>query len=163
MQKKEYADPEILADGKVLLALKHQFLKEKTDEALFLFMTCLRDSVVFVPMLPMMSEEERERVKQGDTISGSMLFRPDILQHPSGLHFFPMFTQKEQIPKQYLDKGIIPLPMSVIRAARLAKECEADSLVIDPYTQPCAIPSEAAAKIETLPSALSEKDRAALD
>jgi len=163
MQKKEYADPEILADGKVLLALKQQFLKEKTDEALFLFMSCLRDSVVYVPMLPLMSDEDRELMKQGDNVCGSMLFRPDILPHPSGMHFFPMFTQKEQIPKEYLEKGIVPLPMSVLRAVNLATECGTDSLVIDPYTQPCAIPSEAAAKIAALPSALSVEDQETLE
>jgi len=163
MQKKEYADPEILADGNVLIALKQQFLKEKTDEAMFLFMTCLRDSVILVPMMPLVSEEDKKRMSEGDTACGSMLFRPDILTHPNGMHFFPLFTQKEQIPKEYLGKGIVPLPMSVIRAVRLATEYAVDSLVIDPYTQPCAIPSEAAKKIEQLPSALNEEDRKALE
>ena len=164
MDKKEYADPEILADGKVLLALKQRFLQEKTDEAMFMFMTCLRDSVVFVPMFAMLSDEDKARLAQGDMApSGSVLFSPDILPHPSGLKFFPLFTQKEQLPKQYLQKGVTPLPLSVLRSIRLAKECGADSIVLDPYTQPCAIPMEAAQKIENLPSALSEEDQKALD
>lgn len=164
MAKKEYADPEILADGKVLVTLKQQFLKEKTDEAMFLFMTCLRDSVVYIPMIAMLSDEDKARLERGDTApEGNVLFRPDILPHPSGLKFFPLFTQKEQIPKPYLDKGITALPLSVIRAVRLAKECEVDSIVLDPYTEPCAIPMEAAQKIETLPSALSEEEQKALE
>ena len=162
--KKEYADPEMLADGSVLFSLKNKFLKEKTDESMFLFMTCLRDSVVSVPMIALLSEEDADRMQRGDTApAGSMLFRPDILPHSSGLSFFPMFTQKEQVPKEYIAKGITPLPMSVIRAVKLAKENGADSIVIDPFTQPCAIPMEAAEKIETLPSALSEEDKKALE
>ncbi len=160
----KYADPEMLADGTVLLALKKSFLKDKTDEALFLFMTCMRDSVAYVPMIPMLSEEDRARMERGDTApEGSILFRPDILPHSSGLSFFPLFTQKEQVPEGYTSKGITPLPMSVIRAVKLAKEAGADSIVLDPFTEPCAIPLEAAEKIETLPSALSEEDRAVLD
>ncbi len=160
----EYADPAILADGSVLLSLKSNFLKEKTDKAMFLFMTCMRDSVVYIPMIALLSAEDKARLERGDTApEGNILFRPDILPHSSGLSFFPLFTQKEQIPKEYVSKGITPLPMSVIRAVKLAKEVGADSLVLDPFTEPCAVPMEAAEKIETLPSALSEEDRAVLD
>ncbi len=161
---REYADPAMLEDGKILAALKDAFLKVKSNEAMYLFMNCLRDSVVFVPMHALLSEKDIERMKKGDTApEGSMLFRPDILPHPSGLKFFPMFTQREQIPQPYIDSGITVLPMSVIRAVRLAEELTADSIVIDPYTQPCAIPMEAALKIETLPGGLSEEDQKALE
>ena len=158
----EYIDAKALESGTVLLYLKHSFLKKRSSETLFPVLSCLRDSQVIVPMNVIMSKEDEEmfqNLKAGDTVSTreDIRLKPDILQN--GEHFFfPMFSNAEQIPKEY-GTHFSTINVSVLQCIEMAKSYKhASGLVLDAFTEPLVLEYEIADIIPQLESRLAPEE-----
>ncbi|WP_295631810.1 SseB family protein, partial [uncultured Intestinimonas sp.] len=98
--------PKTLENGKVLCYLKLRFLEDIGDEqAMAALLSCLRDSNVWVPCQVRMEAEDLEQfqaAKAGEIITTQEETRlvPDILRAKDGALYFPMFSQREQIPEE---------------------------------------------------------------
>lgn len=140
MRENSYIDSKTLASGKVLLYLKQKFLENRTEQALFALLGCLRDSQVVVPVNVTMSEEDKEmflNAKKGDQLSTNdeMRLKPDILQNGDKF-FFPMFSNEEEMPEKYA-ANFSGINMSVLQCIEMAKFYEqVTALVLDAFTDP---------------------------
>lgn len=139
----KYIDPKKLEDGKVLVYFKHKYLEESTEDNIYPLLACLRDSQVLVPMNVTMSEEDEAMFKNadvGDLLQSKDDIRliPDILQSDDK-YYFPMFSNKEQMPEDYANHfSIITLP--VVQCIEMAKNIDnLNGLVIDAFTDPMVI------------------------
>ena len=134
-----YIDPKVLESGNVLRYLKLEFLEQPSKETLFPFLECMRDSIVYVPMNAILSENDQLRlrnVKVGTRWKNEdeIRMRPDILKSPDGKLWFPVFTQKEQIPEDY-NSGFSIMPMHILRCIGMAHATESVSgLAVDAFT-----------------------------
>ena len=154
--------PETLENGKVLCYLKLRFLEDIGDQgAMTALLTCLRDSMVWVPCQVQMGEEDLARfqtAKEGDTVTTQEEARlvPDTLRDKRGDLYFPIFSQREQIPEAYgAHFSLISLP--ALRCLAMAHGTEgAAGLVLDAFTQPLMLPFQVADLLPELPSRLEE-------
>ena len=155
-----YIDPKVLESGNVLRYLKLEFLEQPSKETLFPFLECMRDSIVYVPMNAILSENDQLRlsnVKVGTRWKNEdeIRMRPDILKSPDGKLWFPVFTQKEQIPEDY-NSGFSIMPMHILRCIGMAHATESVSgLVVDAFTEAASLPFEIVDIIPQLPSRLN--------
>ena len=62
---------EMLADGKILLQLKHKYMTEQTNESLMAVLMCLRDSTLYVPLDMKMSDKDEEKFNTISAIAHS--------------------------------------------------------------------------------------------
>lgn len=144
----DYMDSKTLEDGKILLYLKHNFFKSQNEDSLFAVLSCLRDSQVIVPMNATLSKKDEEMfldAKVGDTVSShnDIRLKPDILQNGDKF-FFPMFSNKEQIPEGYRS-NFSTVNLSVLQCIEMGKSYEKTSgLVLDAFTEPMIIEYELA-------------------
>lgn len=153
----DHLDPKTLESGRVLLALKSMFNENRCTETLFPFLECLRDSVVYVPMNAILSEEDQKRtqnLKAGDRWSNNdeIRFTPDTLRSPDGKLWFPIFTQVEQIPEDYRKRfSIISLPalrcLSMAHAIR-----DVEGFVVDAFTDATVLTFALADILKAIPS-----------
>ena len=152
---------ESLANGKVLQVLKSEFLTSRSKEALLPLLSCLRDSVVHVPVNLIISERDSIQLRScrvGDyfTNQDEIRMEPDILKSPDNKLWFPMFSQKEQIPEDY-GKGFSIVPLNVPRCLAIAHMREGvEGIVLDAFSESLALPFEIADIINEIPSQLSE-------
>ena len=157
---KKYIDPKKLEDGKVLVYLKHKYVEESTEENIYPLLGCLRDSQVLVPMNVTMSEEDEAMFKNadvGDVVQskGDIRLIPDILQNDDK-YYFPMFSNKEQMPEDYANHFSI-IDLSVVQCIEMAKNIDKLSgLVIDAFTEPMVIKFDLADVIMKLESSCKE-------
>ncbi len=136
-------DKKTLESGKVLLYLKREFLSNRSKETLFPLLSCLRDSDVIVPVNVTVSDSDMKKFlnsKEGDivTTSDEIRCKPDILKNGDKF-FFPMFSNKEQIPKEY-GRNFSSIVLSVMQCIKMAKSYEhVCGLVLDAFTEPLVL------------------------
>lgn len=127
----QYVDPEMLKDGKLLVALKNRFIENKIPEYLVPLIGCLRDSVLILPFTPVDDKH----------------LNPDKFMTPSGDVYIPVFSRPEEIPDDYkLSFSFMPTPtLNCINIAKSIKDfkvlkdnekvtVQVKGLVLDPYT-----------------------------
>ena len=145
-----------LSDGSVLLALKKKLVAEATEEALISLLSCLKDSKVLVPFNVILSARDQERYRQckyGDTFKNqdSVRMEPDLLRHPDGSLYFPIFTRQEQIPDDYASRFSI-VPISAMQCLQAAHDSGGvKGLVLDAFTESFSLPFELADIMKELP------------
>lgn len=150
-----------LENGNTLVYLKLKFMQEPTQENLLPLLMCLRDSVVKVPFIAEMSEEDKKRVaecKEGETFCNKDEVRltADILQAKDDNRYFPVFSQDEQMPEDYRKKFTV-IPITALDALKMAHGDETVSgLVLDGFTFPFVVPFELGDYMATLPSRIEE-------
>ena len=172
--------PEVLENGNILLGLKYQLAQEYSQEHLFALFSCLRDSVVWVPMRVELSQKDQERILNTVMKDGEPHVEPgqewsnqdqihmtaDILQGPDGVLWFPIFSQQEQMSKEYME-NFSAIPMSVPDCVRMAHGIQRErqeykdlqGIILDAFSDVnLPIPFEAADVIPELPSRLEESD-----
>ncbi|MCM1285158.1 MAG: SseB family protein [Acetobacter sp.] len=131
---------ETLKDGEILVYLKNEFLKNQTEDNLIPLMSCLHDSVVLVPMnLPK------------NNVSNP---KPDILQNGKSF-YLPVFSQEKQISKNYRT-NLNFVEKTLLESIQIARNINADGLVLDPFTEHMIISFDIAEIIEVMPSQLED-------
>lgn len=136
-------EKEILGAEKVLLHLKHNFLANRSKETLFPLLSFLRDSNVIVPVNIIMSDADLEKFskfEKGETVTTSDAIRckPDILKNGDKF-FFPMFSNKEQIPREY-EINFSTIELSVLQCIEMAKSYDhVCGVVLDAFTEPLVL------------------------
>lgn len=140
-----YIDPKVLENGNVLRQLKQDLMENRTREDFISLLGCLRDSIVWVPVSAQISTRDQDsltKAKAGDiwTSQDEIRFRPDILLSPDQKRWFPIFSQKEQIPEEYVRSfSVIRLP--ALRCLNMAHNAEdIEGLVLDAFTIPLELP-----------------------
>lgn len=152
---------EMLSDGSILLSMKQRFLTEQTQENIMALLLCLRDSTVYVPLIMKMSSRDEEKFKsgkEGDSVEfqDDVHLSPDIFMAEGREMFFPVFSQREQIDKEYA-KDFSIMPFDIIKCLEMAHSIEGVcGIVLDPQTQPLPVLFEMADVIEKLPSMIEE-------
>lgn len=117
-----------LKDGQMVRHAVEQFDKESNSDNLFMVLTLLRDSTVFVPCLPGLEDPARPE--------------PDILKNENGALYFPVFTTKDELKKNLPDDSLMEIPMT--EAVNLAEKTTQKiiGIVLDPYSQPFILDSQ---------------------
>lgn len=152
-----------LENGNVLLLLKNKFFESPTEENLYPLLLCLRDSVVKVPFVAEMSDNDRKRymnTKEGEdfTNKDEIKLTADILKTEDDSMYFPVFSQEEQIPKDYGSKFTI-VPITMIDAVKMAHgDKSVSGLVLDAFTGPFVLPFNLADYMTTLPSRIENSE-----
>lgn len=157
-----YIDPKVLESGNVLLQLKQDLIKNRTRDSFLSLLGCLRDSTVWVPMSALVSKRDQESlvgVKAGDTwiSQDEIRLRPDILLSPDQKHWFPIFSQKEQIPEGYA-RAFSIIQVSALRCLSIAHNIEGvEGLILDAFTAPLELPFTVADIMPELESMLKQE------
>lgn len=155
--------PETLENGKVLRYLKMRFLEDIGDQgAMMALLSCLRDSRVWVPFQVHMAQEDVEQFKRssvGDVVTTreEVRLKPDTLRDRTGALYFPIFSQKEQIPQEYgAQFSLVSVP--ALQALAMAHGLEGVvGLVLDGFTEPLPLPLQTADLMAQLPSRLESE------
>ncbi|NLD10135.1 MAG: SseB family protein, partial [Clostridiales bacterium] len=84
MNEEGYTE-QMLQDGSTLVYLKHRFMEKKTKEQLDWIYSCIRDSKLIVPLIPISK-------------------KPDMLEDDDGIKYLAIFSQEEQMPEDYRDE-----------------------------------------------------------
>lgn len=153
--------PEFLEDGNVLLNLKSQFLEKRDAQSLSAVLAVLRDSVIIIPATLVFSDVDKDKFinsSSGDEIAneGDIHIKPDILKGPEDVLYFPIFSQREQIPDDYL-KDLSTVRVPLLHAVEMAHGFEGVcGLVLDAFTDALILPYELADTIKQYPSHLEE-------
>lgn len=156
----DYIERKTLEDGKVLLVLKHGFIENRCTETFIPFLSCLRDSEVWVPMIAILSEADQQSllgVREGDLWQNKeeIRMKPDTLRSPDGKLWFPVFTQKEQIPEDYA-QGFSIVPLPTLRCLNMAHAIDGvEGIVVDAFTDTVVLEFELADIMENIPSRLA--------
>lgn len=152
---------EMLADGNVLISMKRRVLSDYSNENMVSFLICLRDSTVYVPLNMKMSSRDEEKfknAKEGDEVEceDEVHLSPDIFKTDDDSKFFPIFSQREQIPQEYA-KSFSIMPFSVTECLQMAHSIDGVSgVVVDPLSEAVPLPFDVADIIEKMPSMIGE-------
>lgn len=153
--------PEFLENGNVLLNLKKQFLEKRDAQSLSAVLAVLRDSIIIIPATLVFSDVDKDKFinsSSGDEIKneGDIHIKPDILKGPDDAMYFPIFSQKEQIPDDYL-KDFSTVRVPALHAIEMAHGFDGVcGLVLDAFTDALVLPYELADTIKQYPSHLEE-------
>lgn len=133
---------EALKSGKVLLELKRRFLEQPSRNRMIELIDCLTDSLLYVPMNAILSDKNTEALKNckvGDEVKlvEDLRMTPDYLQNPEGNLYIPVFSQKEQVDKNYCKQfsGIYIHISEVIELYKHPREKLA-GIILDAHTKP---------------------------
>ena len=156
--------PETLENGKVLRYLKMRFLGDIGDQgAMMALLSCLRDSQVWVPFQVHMAQEDVEQFERscvGDVVTTreEVRLKPDTLRDRNGALYFPIFSQKEQIPQEYgAQFSLVSVP--ALQALSMAHGLEGVvGLVLDGFTDPLLLPLQTADLMAQLSSRLESEE-----
>lgn len=131
---------ETLENGEILVYLKKEFLKNQTEDNLIPLMSCLHDSVVWIPMHPPKNNASNPK--------------PDILQNGQSF-YLPVFSQEQQIGDSYKTNfNLVKRPF--LTCIQQARNVHADGLVLDPFTEHLIVSFDIAEIIEVMPSQLED-------
>ena len=148
---------ETLKNGKILLTLKHMFNEKRDTKSLIPFLACLHDSELLVPMNAYVIEKGEQRIMTIREVASStdpdaIQLAPDLLQTPDKKRWFPIFTQKEQIPEDYRQE-VTFYSVDALHCLEMAHECEGiEGLLVDPYTESVGLPFHIVDVITKIPS-----------
>ena len=156
-----------LEDGKVLKVLVDNFLNNRNEKTLLPFLSCLRDSIVWVPVTPYFSERDEEQLlshlevgyefKTEDPIR----MKPDILEAPDGDKWFPIFSSEDEVVGEYKDLHFSYVPIRTLDCLNMAHNYESDGvkgIVLDAFTRGLNIPFEISDIMRNLPSNVKEDE-----
>lgn len=144
---------EELADGKILLQIKHNFLKESSQENFVSLICCLRDSVMKVPVKMELSERSKENLartiqegKEEFQIDEEMQYFPMTLVNDEGKAAMAIFSNEEEIGNHYADADdIVFMDIPFVDCAAFFEEArDCDVLILDGFTEPFSIDREVA-------------------
>lgn len=150
---------EELADGKILLQLKHNFLEDRRAENFVQIVCCLRDSTVTVPMHVEIPEELKGKITQ------EILEGKEESEYREDLKYFPMtvtndaeevsmavFSNEEEIRGFYSQgEDCVFEEISMLDCIEFFNgldDCE--QIVLDPFTEPLIITKDLASLIATI-------------
>ena len=132
MNEEGYTE-QMLQDGSTLVYLKHRFMEKKTKEQLDWIYSCIRDSKLIVPLIPISK-------------------KPDMLEDDDGIKYLAIFSQEEQMPEDYRDEFILE-SMTFEACLELARSNpEIDSMALDGFTETMVIDFPLAEVILQTPS-----------
>ena len=163
MRMPEYIDPKVLADGKMLLCLKADFIANQSYETLLPLLGCLRDSEIYLPAEAVMSaaDEARLAAAKGKTSfvnEDDICLSVDLLVAPDKTSWVPIFSQKEQIPKDYAEKHTV-IKTDALHALELAHRAgTAEGLMLDAFTESVMLTFKVADVLRELPSHLPPRE-----
>ena len=148
MEQKTYIDPEYLAKGKELCALKVEFNVVKTQEALTNVFICMRNMKVLLPLRP---SKDSDIGTKHDIVIGDRHFSPDTIQAQDGSGFLAVFSQPEEIPEA-MAKVTTFRYMDTVECVEMAHDFDGFiGIVLDPYTERLVLPFEVADQIKNMP------------
>ena len=154
---------EMLKSGNILVSLIEKYNKEDNENSKNNFrgvLRCLRDSTVIVPLNVKLSDEDIEKIKNSNgryfvSISNDINIAADIIESNDGDKYFPVFSQKAQIPIKY-GKNFNLLPIEFTTVIELAKTHDVKGIVVDPFTENFIVPSDIYDAVKELPSEIEE-------
>lgn len=163
-EDQEWLDPKYLADGNILIENKRKLLKEPSDKRLGNLLGLLRDSTLFIPMITVMSNEDKKRMEQAQkdkkefVPQDELSFKPDTVTGKNGGKYIPVFSQRLQIPTDYLE-SVQFMPASSVMIVKIAHMVAKDDeeikgIVLDPFSEPLELPFKMADIIPTIPSSI---------
>lgn len=140
-EKQKVVDPQNTIDVKneKLEELVANYVKEKNGDALNALLNHLRNCRVLVPALV---NEKKQPM-------------PTFLRSGAGENFFPIYSQKEQIPKDQKIPAIINMPFLAVLQMSNRPELEIKGIVINAYTQNLVLKEELLKRMDEV-----EKERA---
>ena len=155
---------EQLQDGRILTYLIQQFIKEPKNENLMQVFRCLRNSDVWVPMNMKIGKADQERFEQSKsgeiiTTEEGIQLKAKLVQGTEGVPYLPVFSRKDQIPKQFQERCSI-VHLSFLDCIQLVRHLSAPSeIVLNGYTNGKSIKldQQYLEAIEQLPSELVEE------
>lgn len=130
---------EDLADGKILLELKHNYLNNPSKENFVSLVCCLHDSEVLIPM-------HIEKNEVGDT-----QYFPMLAQNDAGDSAIPIFSNEDQLAGNYQDDTceIYGIPVTLC-ADILQQDPDIKTIILDPFTESYIIDQDLAKVIAEL-------------
>lgn len=154
-------DSEALRDGTLLLDAKREFAENPSRESFARLCVALAMAFVTIPGNFEAGDADLEQLRRAKvdvtyTLMGDLRFRPDILRDNDGLFYFPIFSNREQMPEEYASRfsSITVTTKEAIRMAAGPKGLE--GLVLDPFTAPFEISWPLAEQIKELAEKLNE-------
>lgn len=140
-EKKKITDPQVTIDVKneKLEALVDTYAKEKTGEALNTLLNHLRNCRVLVPA---MLNDKKQPI-------------PAFLKSGEGVIYLPIYSQKEQIPKEPKVPAILNMPFLAVLQMANKPEVAVKGIVINPFTQNLMLKEELIRRMDTI-----ERERA---
>lgn len=118
--------------------LAKQFMTSKDNNDFKDFMEELEKSLVFVPAKP--SDEMAEKIKaaaaEGKGVVAPQNEQPGILllNKGDGGKIFPIFTSREQIPKEQLPPALLNMPFRAVIGIMKKNMSEVKEIVVNPFT-----------------------------
>ncbi len=157
----EEAEKDALRDGTLLLDVKREFAEDPSEESFARLCAALALSFVTIPGSFGFGSEDLEQLRDAKvdvtyTLKESLRFRPDFLRDKEGGLYFPIFSNREQMPEEYASQ-FSAITVTAREAMRMAEGPEGlQGLVLDPFTEPFEIPMPLAEQIKELADKLKE-------
>ena len=149
---------EALEDGTLLCIYKEMYLKDRTEEALWALMSCMKDSNgILAVEVEELSEKEKRELEESDSAQGMNIdmgsrMTPELLQSDSGQAWMPIFTSFDQVPDAYMEdhEFVAGRIVDCIEVAHTYDELT--GVLFDPFTEPFEMPFEVADEVKGMPS-----------
>jgi len=118
---------------------------EKMDKIMAI-LAYMEENVAWVPCNANYSEEDYEKIKNlkaGDVFSfENTSLKPDMLKHVSGELFFPIFSQKDEAPADYVN-NFSWINMPILRCCQLAKNnTDCSGIIVNAFTNSLPITND---------------------
>ncbi len=141
VEKKKVTDPQVTIDvrNEKLEELVAAYAKEKTKEALNTLLNHLRTCRVLVPA---MLNDKKQPI-------------PAFLKSKEDVIYLPIYSQKEQIPKEPKIPAIMNMPFLAVLQMANKPELEIKGIAVNPFTQNLILKEELIRRMDTV-----EKERA---
>lgn len=140
-EKKKTTDPQVTIEvrNEKLEELVSAYAKEKTKEALNALLNHLRTCRVLVPA--MLNDKKQPF--------------PAFLKNGEGLIYLPIYSQKEQIPKEPKVPAIMNMPFLAVLQMANKPELEIKGIAVNPFTHNLILKEELIRRMDTI-----ERERA---
>jgi len=161
LDDEKYSRPtaEDLADGKILLQIKHNFLENQSEQNFVSLICCLHDSTVKVPMHVEIPDNVKDQIqkliqegKEEWELPGDPKFYPMTLGNDEGETAMAIFSNEDEIGDNYSESedcifADIPV-LECIEFFNTLDDC--DAIILDAFTDPLRISKEMAGLISTI-------------
>lgn len=135
-EKKKVTDPQVTIDvrNEKLEEFVTAYAKEKTKEALNTLLNHLRTCRV---LMPAMLNDKKQPV-------------PAFLKNKEGVVYLPIYSQKEQIPKEPKVPAILNMPFLAVLQMANKPELEIKGIAVNPFTQNLILKEELIRRMDTI-------------
>ncbi len=135
-EKKKTTDPQVTIEvrNEKLEELVAAYAKEKTKEALNTLLNHLRTCRV---LMPAMLNDKKQPV-------------PAFLKNGEGVIYLPIYSQKEQIPKEPKVPAILNMPFLAVLQMANKPELEIKGIAVNPFTQNLILKEELIRRMDTI-------------